>query len=143
MKDWIEVTSFTYPHEAHLAKSLLEASDIDVIIKDEYTVQVNNFLSNAIGGVKIFVEESNAQEAFLLLKNAGYIETDCSEKKIVIDTFSSESKTICPYCKSENVVKKQMPGYFYILSILLLGFPLPFLRKIYYCYDCAKEWKVK
>ncbi|MFR9164915.1 MAG: putative signal transducing protein [Clostridium baratii] len=58
MKDWIEIISFTYPHEAHLAKSLLEASNIEVFIKDEFTIQVNNFYSNAIGGVKILVEKS-------------------------------------------------------------------------------------
>lgn len=143
MEDWVEITSFTYPHEAHLAKSLLEASDIDVIIKDELTVQVNNFLSNAIGGVKIFVENDKAKEALLLLEDAGYIQNESKEEKPVMEIFSSDYTHVCPYCKSDSVVKKNMPGYVFVLSILLLGFPLPFLKRVYYCYDCSKEWKVK
>lgn len=145
MEDWIEVTSFTYPHEAHLAKSLLEASDIDVIIKDELTVQVNNLLSNAIGGVKIFVQKEKAQEALSLLEEGGYIQKQSTndEKKPVLETFSVEYKNACPYCNSDSVVKKNIPGYVFALSILILRFPLPFLKRVYYCYDCSKEWKIK
>jgi DNA-directed RNA polymerase subunit RPC12/RpoP len=48
---------------------------------------------------------------------------------------------ICPYCNSDNVVKKKQAGYTFIFSILLLGLPLPFFRMSYYCFDCEKEWK--
>lgn len=44
------VLSFTYPHEAHLAKGKLESEGIEVFLKDELTTQVNNFYSHAIGG---------------------------------------------------------------------------------------------
>lgn len=143
MEDWVEIISFTYPHEAHLAKAFLEASGIDVIIKDEFTVQVNNFYSNAIGGVKLFVEKNQVDEANLLLIDGGYIEKGNTEEEQKIEVFSSEYQKICPYCNSANVTKKSMPGYILVLSMLLLGFPLPFLKRRYYCYDCSKEWKVK
>lgn len=141
MRDWLEVISFTYPHEAHLAKSLLEASDINVIVKDEFTIQVNNFYSNAIGGVKILVEKSNAEEALFLLENAGYIKK--SEFKERVETFSYIHKDLCPYCEGENIIRKSIPGYIFVLSILLLGFPFPFLKRSYYCYDCLKDWKIR
>lgn len=48
---------------------------------------------------------------------------------------------ICPFCSSDNVVKKKQTGYVVMFSILLLGLPLPFFKKSYYCYDCGKEWK--
>lgn len=143
MEDWVEIISFTYPHEAHLAMAFLEASGMNVIIKDEFTVQVNNFYSNAIGGVKLLVEKSKVDEANLLLLNGGYIEKSDPKKEQKIEVFSSEYLQICPYCHSTNVTKKSMPGYILALSILLLGFPLPFLKRRYYCYDCSKEWKVK
>lgn len=142
MEDWTRVISFTYPHEAHMAKGVLEASGIEVIMKDESTVQVHNFLSNAIGGVKIFVENSKVEEALLVLENAGYIQKNEPEKKEALEVFSSEYKDQCPYCKSTNTAKKKEPGYLFALSILLLSFPFPFLNKKYYCYDCSKEWKV-
>ena len=40
--------TFTYPHEAHLAKNYLESEGIETEIRDELTAQVNNFYSNAI-----------------------------------------------------------------------------------------------
>jgi len=50
-------------------------------------------------------------------------------------------KLICPFCNSDNVVKKKQTGYAVMLSILFFGLPLPFFKKSYYCYDCEKEWK--
>jgi len=143
MEDWTKIISFTYPHEAHLAKNLLEASDIKVVIQDEFTVQVNNFFSNAIGGVKIFVPNDQVEEAVLLLENAGYIDKDESIKKEEIETFSNEYKNLCPYCGGRNIIRKRIPGYVFVFSILLLGFPFPFIKRVYYCYDCSMEWKIK
>lgn len=51
------------------------------------------------------------------------------------------SITICPYCSSDNVVKKKNSGYAIMLSMLLLGLPLPFFDKRNYCFNCKKEWK--
>lgn len=48
----------------------------------------------------------------------------------------------CPYCNSDNVIKKKKAGYAIMLSILLLGLPLPFFKKNYYCFDCEKEWGI-
>lgn len=143
MDGWVKVISFVYPHEAHLAKAFLESSGIDVIIKDEFTVQVNNFYSNAIGGVKLFVESDKVDEALLLLQDGGYIEINKTDEKEQIEVFSKEYEKLCPYCQSTNIVKKSTAGYIFILSILFLGFPFPFLQRKYYCYDCSKEWKVK
>ena len=47
---------------------------------------------------------------------------------------------ICPFCKSDNVVKKKKTGYIIMLSFLLFGLPLPFFKKSYYCFNCEKEW---
>ncbi len=48
---------------------------------------------------------------------------------------------ICPYCYSDNVILKKKAGYLIMLSLLLLGLPLPFFKKTYHCFDCDKEWK--
>lgn len=143
MKNWIEIISFTHPHEAHLAKNFLESSGVEVEIKDEFTVQVYGFLSNAIGGVKLFVEEDNAKEALSLLESGGYIEKKETEANTQIETFSADQKDTCPYCNSTNTSQKKIPGYLFVLSILLLSFPLPFLKRRYYCYECRKEWKIE
>lgn len=141
MKDWIEIIAFTYPHEANLVKGLLEASGIEVIIKDELTVQVNNFYSNAIGGVKLFVEKSKVEEAMSILVEGGYVDLKNTESENEIEIFDTQYKSCCPYCNSTNVAKKSLPGYTFTLSILLLGFPLFILKRAYYCFDCTREWR--
>ncbi len=142
MVNWINIISFTYPHEAHLVKSLLEDYEIEVILKDELTVQVNSLYSNALGGVKILVAPDKVDEALTILENAGYINKESTAEKVKIETFSSAYKSQCPYCNSTNVTPRSTPGYIIALSIITLGFPLPFFRKVYYCYDCLKEWNI-
>lgn len=53
----------------------------------------------------------------------------------------NNNELTCKYCSSDNVVKKKQAGYATLLSILLLGLPLPLFKKSYYCFDCEKEWK--
>jgi len=43
MNSWINIITFTLPHEAHFAKSVLESEGINTIIQNELTAQVNNF----------------------------------------------------------------------------------------------------
>lgn len=76
MKDWITVLTLTYPHEAHLVKGKLESEGIEVQLIDEMTVQVHNFYSNAIGGIKLSVRKADFQRARQILIDHGYIEPE-------------------------------------------------------------------
>ena len=64
----ITIATFEYPHEAHVIKSKLESEDIYVFLKDELTVQADNFISNAIGGVKLQIKENDVEKALEVLK---------------------------------------------------------------------------
>lgn len=54
---------FNYAHELVSVKALLESENIDCQVKDELTVQVQNFVSNAVGGIKLLVHQSNMEKA--------------------------------------------------------------------------------
>lgn len=140
MSNWITVITFIYPHEAHIAKSVLESEDIPVFIKDELTAQVNNFYSTAIGGVKVQVPETEKEKAIELLREAGFIKEEAKSSEP--ESFFNESSN-CPYCNSDNILKQKKPGYVTMLSILLLGLPLPFFKNTYHCFECGKDWKSK
>ncbi len=73
MQKWIEIVSFTYPHDAHIAKGHLESEGFLVKMTDELTAQVNPFYSNAIGGVKLHVQESDFEKARKILIESGQI----------------------------------------------------------------------
>lgn len=143
MSNWVTLITFVYPHEAHLAKNILESEGITVFIQDELTVQVNNFLSNAVGGVKLQVPEEEAVQAFDILKEAGYIQEQQEKKEEKMESFSAEFRKVCPYCRSENVSGVKRHGLGSMLFSICLLIPSPFFRRSYHCFDCQKEWKVK
>jgi hypothetical protein len=66
--------SFTYPYELAILRSRLESENIECFVKDELTVQVNPFYSNAIGGIKLQVRESDLQRAIVILKETRYLD---------------------------------------------------------------------
>ena len=50
MEHYVTIRAFTYPQDAYIIKGRLEAEGIDCFLKDELTVQADNFLTNALGG---------------------------------------------------------------------------------------------
>ncbi len=73
MSNWITIRTFTYTHEAQLAKAVLEAGGIEVFLKDELITQIYSFYSTAIGGVKLQVRDSDYQQAQCILNESGYL----------------------------------------------------------------------
>lgn len=117
MKDWITILTFTYPHEAHLAKGKLESEGIEVQIADEMTVQVHNFYSNAIGGVKLMVHEADFQRANQILVDSGYIKHEKStENKFLnwIDKFTSRFPFI-----GKTILEIRLIAFFMTVLILI------------------------
>lgn len=76
MSKFVTVAVFQYPHEAYVVAGRIESEGIEVFLKDEHTVQVHNFLSNAIGGVKLQVQEQDLDVVIPMLKEEGLYELD-------------------------------------------------------------------
>lgn len=51
------------------------------------------------------------------------------------------SQLRCPLCSSEEVIRHKHFGKTFVFSFLLLGFPIPYIPKRYYCFDCKKDFK--
>ena len=142
MGNWRTIITFTYPHEAHLAKTLLESEGINTIIQDELTAQVNNFYSNAIGGVKLLVSESDFEQGIDILSKGGYINpVDIKTKTELIIEDKIIDKSRCPFCNSKNIRKKRDPDILTVIIYFLLGAIFPIFKRTFMCYDCHKEWK--
>ena len=84
---------FNLPQDAYLVKSLLESCDIEVYLKDELTIQSDNFLSNALNGVKLQVPASQVEEAIAILIEHGYIDKDKTKQD---DIWGKIGKAIAP-----------------------------------------------
>ena len=144
MENWITVLAFTYPVEAHMAQGFLESEGIGTKLKDELTVQVNSFYSNAVGGVKLQVRENDYDEALMILQKGGYIvEPGTATHTEVILVDETTNKNICPFCQSENIGKNKDLDIFTIIVYFILGAFIPIFKSSYRCFDCEKEWKFK
>ena len=69
MEELITIKTYTYPHEVYVERGKLESEGIQTFLKDEATVQVYNFYSNAVGGVKLQVFADDAERAIAILNN--------------------------------------------------------------------------
>ncbi len=74
MESWTIVYTALFPQNIYLPQSLLESEGIKTFVKDELTAQIQNFYSNAIGGVKLMVPTEEAARAHTILVDGGYIE---------------------------------------------------------------------
>lgn len=135
--DLATIGTFSQSAEAHVLKTKLESEGIPAFVGDEHTVTMNWLYSNAIGGVRLQVRESDVEKALEILGLKG------EELSLEVDELDDEDEEPhCPNCNSSliNYQKYAKRGLF--ASWLLLGFPLPFLKKKWICEDCDYEWKM-
>ncbi len=52
-------------------------------------------------------------------------------------------KIKCPACGSDEISKPLTSRQGMAISLLLLGFPLPFLNQVYHCFNCGLDFKKK
>lgn len=116
---FITIAIFQYSQEAHVFRSKLEAHNIKVHLDDEFTVDVDPFVSNAIGGVKlrVLMEDQEAAESLLRETHPEVLLfrrecPDCSGKThrlaITLGNFlkqlfpvSDNMKYVCQDCKTK------------------------------------------
>ncbi len=146
MDNWKILITFIYPHEAHMAKGYLDSEGINSMVHDDLTAQVNNFYSNAIGGVKVLVNDADYDRGIDVLKKGGYINTGKKARIIeLVYTNSTTDKNTCPFCKSENIGRKKDLNLISVVLYFILGLSImfPIYKITFACYDCEKAWKYR
>lgn len=106
MKVFQHIATFTYPSDLLIARSLLESMNIACNVKDELTVQVHNFYSNAIGGITLEVATEKYDVAKSLLLERGF-------ESYLVDTVEGTSEPKDTIEKT-SFIKRSM-------SFLLIG----------------------
>ena len=66
--EFYTVTSSTYPADIQILKGRLESEGIPVYLSDENTINTDPLISDAIGGVKLQVYESDKEKAIDIYK---------------------------------------------------------------------------
>lgn len=62
------VARFFAPLDAYMLKSCLESNGVPAMVADAHLVQANQFLTTAVGGVRVLVRESFFEEAMRIRK---------------------------------------------------------------------------
>lgn len=136
MKNEIKIIArFTYSSEAQIIKGRLEADGVEAFLKDEYTIDTDPLISNAIGGVKLAVWAEDEDRAREILES--------------IEEYSVDEKgeaLHCPNCNSTEVkyytTISSFKAFFAFLITLCVSV-LPFYtRYMYRCENCNYQFNL-
>ncbi|MFL1012467.1 putative signal transducing protein [Flavisericum labens] len=130
------IARFQYSTEAQIIKGRLEAEGIQVFLSDNFTIDTDPLVSNAIGGVKLKVLSHQALKAQHILESINKYSVD------------DEGNTIhCPSCKSEKIelfstIKDVKSLFWFIFGFLFSSLPF-YTRHKYKCEACKTEFDLK
>jgi DNA-directed RNA polymerase subunit RPC12/RpoP len=121
---------FTNYIDANIIMGRLQEEGINCWLKDENTVTIDPILTNAVGGIKLMVPESQAERTFELLRQFR------SQKELILK---------CPRCGSPNVQFVTTPRKTSNWIGVIFGFLSMTLAlsgdKVYHCFNCGFEFE--
>lgn len=121
------LTTVTWLPEADVLRMRLEAEGIDAFVPDQHTVLANPLYGQAIGGIRVQVNESDYERAREIL--AGQVPP------------ASAGMFACPACGSDAVRYEEFSLRAACLALLLLGLPLLWRKRQFTCRACGHQWK--
>ncbi|MFS4417110.1 hypothetical protein [Maribacter sp. 2307ULW6-5] len=127
----ITLATYTFPHQVLVDRSKLEAFGIACTVKDGLTIQVHNFYSNALGGIKLQVHPKDYERAREVLSDHPDISAEYPDAKLK-----------CPRCASGNVDGVGLNGKIALIILMVTGLPIPVFSKKYHCFECHEEFKL-
>ncbi len=136
MNGFVTIKTYVFPHELFIDRSKLESNGIECFVRDELTVQVHNFYSQAVGGIRLQVRPQDVERAKEIL-------TEYPDIKTEKETKDSNVEIECPNCGSDNVTKIKLNGIRSLVVWILTSLPIPFPGRKYQCYGCHTEFKSK
>jgi hypothetical protein len=114
-------------------KSVLDSAGIEGFLADDIIIRLDWLISNAVGGVKLWVRGSEATEARDLLA-AGVPET------FDVEGVGEYRQPKCPDCGSLDVSLEELNRKIAHLGLLLIGIPIPARKRGWNCHACGHAW---
>jgi predicted RNA-binding Zn-ribbon protein involved in translation (DUF1610 family) len=108
---------------------VLEEQEIKCWLKDENTITINPIWTNAVGGIKLMVEKTDAKQAWEILTQLR------NEQK---------ASVVCPKCGSHNIELVSTPrkaiNWVSAITTFFLGDYAMTIDKVNHCFDCGTEF---
>ncbi|MDB9744317.1 DUF2007 domain-containing protein [Fibrobacterales bacterium] len=112
-----ELNSYFTTYEADIDKIYLESEGIEGFLKGYNHVAVDPMLTNALGGIRLMVHESEFERAKQLLNDKSSVEIELSEEDVITNT-SDANLPKCDSCGSKAFTSKKM-GFVILLTFLI------------------------
>lgn len=121
--------------EALVAHSALESSGVESFVQDANFVRLDWGVSNAIGGIRLQVSETDIESAEAIL-------TQPIPSEIVIPGEADYGQPVCPRCGSLDTSFRSSNDKFRVATLFLVGVPLPQIgpKDYWHCEQCQLEW---
>lgn len=117
-----KIAEFQFSAEAQIIKGKLESAGIETFVRDGVTIDSDPLLSNALGGVKLFVRTEDLPHAQAILTEVNLFPVE-----------DSRDTPRCPECGARNTTYASLLGGFF--------HRLFYSKTQYRCSDCGNEFK--
>jgi hypothetical protein len=131
---WVMLGKYI-PLEAQLVQAKLQSEGIPCNLADQHTAQIYSALIGI--DVRLEVLDHDLERARAILE-----EVRAARVKDAEDDPYLDEDWRCSKCRSRNVVYVPLSPPMLILSLLLLGLPLLFVKRFKKCADCGHTWPV-
>ncbi|KGK42730.1 phosphoenolpyruvate synthase [Nitrincola sp. A-D6] len=128
----VTISRYSFPYEAHIAKSRLDSEGIPSFVADEHTINMQWLYSNALGGVRLQVPEAYAEASIAILSE--------DREEDLVEEYGIETKK-CAYCGSYDTEFYPIGRRWAFLVFLGLDFPLFPVKDGIKCKQCGKVSK--
>lgn len=82
-EEWVVVRNCVWLHEAHVIVAVLETEGIETFLPDSHVASIRPELSGALGGIRVFVRESDLELAHEIL--SAEADTELSDDGMPMD----------------------------------------------------------
>ena len=127
LMELVVLRTFNNYFSANILLTRLRSAGIECYLKDEYTVTVDPFLSNAIGGIKLVVKKEHLEEVSKVLRDFD----DAYRKSALCPRCGSHEIELVPKRTTANMVAA-------ILSWIFSDYAVS-AENVYQCQVCNFE----
>jgi hypothetical protein len=133
LRELVTIRKFRDLPEALLAKGSLESAGIEALLADDNIIRLDWFWSNLMGGIKLQVDQEDAEEA------NGILDQPIPEGFDVVGVGEYQQPR-CPRCQSLDVGFQELDEPVAYVSAYF-GMPIPWKRRAWRCHTCHAEWE--
>ncbi len=131
----VALRSYRDMTEALTDRMVLEGAGIECYLFDENVIRLDWLWSNLLGGLKLMVKKSDAEEAESVLKQS-------APESFAVEGVGPYEQPRCPRCGSMDVsfegLMKRVAG-----AGMLLGLPITVRMEGWNCHSCEHHWGIE